>query len=215
MSLFEPLPEEALHSSAPKIESPGGIVSMMIRARPGSSPRQSKERSREAGNSANSKMLAGVHGKLKRGMDRLIFGLGDWVVGLREKKFRLRHDTSSPRAWEEWSGYYRDAHDRSADDLARFKRLLYRNGLPDQPNPYQPYSEEYFMFHPMGLIFADLEVLLSSLISAAGGEGEKKRGDEGVCAALSEWPTMEEWEREEDRLFLAARTGSYEAALLG
>jgi hypothetical protein len=115
--------------------------------------------------------------------------LADRWVGFWESR-RL---SPSPRAWAEALDYYGSLYQTKGPDPEAFRRLLTRNGVPTWRNPFPEGEAQHFLYHPEGLVLADLEAILEDLAlnwknQQEGVPEEKEPPDE----FLTQWPTMEE-----------------------
>lgn len=116
----------------------------------------------------------------------------DAVLGWVERH-RPVHWGPSRRTWHEVMDYF-SLHAQEGPCPVRFRRLLKRNGLPDWANPFPEGAAEHYTFHPLGLLAADVSLILEAWTqknlphsdAASEEEGLKKLGD-GVL-----WPTLSE-----------------------
>lgn len=114
----------------------------------------------------------------------------DRWVGFWERRRQL----PSPRAWEEVLSYYEGLYQTKGPDPAAFRRLILRNGVPLWNNPFPEGEARHFLYHPDGLVLADLEAILEDLAH----DWQQKAPDETAEMVDPEteeefpsWPTME------------------------
>lgn len=124
-----------------------------------------------------------------RGMRHRFQHLADRWVGFWES----RRSSPSPRAWAEVLGYYGNLYQTKGPDPEAFRRLLTRNGVPTWRNPFPEGEAQHFLYHPEGLVLADLEAILEDL-TLNWGDQQKRVSDEKEPPDefLTRWPTMEE-----------------------
>lgn len=119
-----------------------------------------------------------------------VAALQDAWVGFLER----RRPHPSRRAWDEALDYYEGRYQTRGPDPAAFRRLLARNGVPAWPNPFQESEARHFLYHPDGLLLADIEAVLESLMAswAAVPGAPALPPPEAEDAFDVAWPTMEE-----------------------
>ena len=134
-----------------------------------------------------------AHETTLRGVRHRFQGLADRWVGFWES----RRPSPSPRAWAEALGYYGSLYQTKGPDPEAFRRLLIRNGVPAWRNPFPEGEAQHFLYHPEGLVLADLEAILEDLAldwksQQEGSPGEGQADEKALDDFLTQWPTMEE-----------------------
>lgn len=125
----------------------------------------------------------------KQSLTHAMQGLCDRAWGVLERVRPVRWGTSR-RAWREVLAYY-DAHEQDGPDPAAFRRLIRRNGLPDWANPFHEGQEEHYRCHPLGMLAADVELILEAWFM----DVEPEHASASAPAAT--WPTLAESHRRE------------------
>lgn len=98
----------------------------------------------------------------------------------------------SDRASAEFLSYYEGLYQEKGPDPAQFRALLRRNGPPFLSNPFPEGMPEHYLYHPDGLIMADLEAVLGGLAQ----HWEKLSDRDAQCDAKEQedsayvWPTI-------------------------
>lgn len=87
----------------------------------------------------------------------------DKIIGLGEKRRHKKGKGFSKRALNEFLFYYKDLYHEKSPDIKALHKLLIRNGTPDMANPYSEGNDDYYSYHPLGFIVADLEVILEGM----------------------------------------------------
>lgn len=137
-------------------------------------------------------------------LNRLGRTLQEWNdgwVGFWER----RRSSPSARAWSEVLDYYSGLYQSKGPDPKLFRRLIHRNGAPLWRNPFPGGEAQHFLYHPDGLVLADIEAILEDLAeewqAQQSRQGSLAKRVEGESAAIAEselrmlqgrWPSMRE-----------------------
>lgn len=87
----------------------------------------------------------------------------DKIIGFGEKRRHKKGKGFSKRALNEFLLYYKDLYQEKSPNIKTLHKLLIRNGTPDMANPYSEGNNDYYSYHPLGFIVADLEVILQGM----------------------------------------------------
>lgn len=106
------------------------------------------------------------------------------AVGMMEK----RRAYPSDRARKEYLDYYAGLYQDRGPNPAHFQEMLRRNGRPFMANPFPEGTREHYLYHPEGLVLADLEAILGNQVQ----DWKVTKEPSGEPEEHAKWPTIDE-----------------------
>lgn len=118
-------------------------------------------------------------------------------------------DFPSDRASSELLAYYEGLYQERGPNPNEFRVLLRRNGRPFLSNPFPEGQPEHYLYHPDGLVMADLEAILGSLANQWGKPSSTDTdAPEGkILKSQYEWPSIYEADRARQQDILETEEG--------
>lgn len=109
-------------------------------------------------------------------------------VGFHER----RRGYPSTRALSEFLDYYAGLYQDRGPDPRAFAALLRRNGRPFLANPFPEGNPDHYLYHPGGLVLADLEAVLSGVARKWRAPLASRSPEPPADASAPPWPTLEQ-----------------------
>lgn len=94
----------------------------------------------------------------------------------------------SDRARKEYLDYYAGLYQDRGPNPAHFQEMLRRNGRPFMANPFPEGTREHYLYHPEGLVLADLEAILGNQVQ----DWKVTKEPSGEPEEHAKWPTIDE-----------------------
>ena len=117
--------------------------------------------------------------------------LRDACVGFVER----RRPFPSDRATAEYLAYYEGLYQERGPNPLAFRVMIRRNGRPFLTNPFPEGDPDHYLYHPDGLIMADIEAVLGGLANHWEKLSSKSEETSPDDSSPYQWPSIDEADR--------------------